>query len=243
MILHRRYAPYEPTLRRSRAYARCRSRTRPRSTGASPTCAASTRLVRGATASARDPRRCSTSTWPARHGHRGRNRDRARAGRRHVRAAAGGPRAAVLARRLGREVRRAQRGGVEARPARRRPEGRRAREAAVRAGRNVDRPAVLAPARRRRGRLARSRSSRSTPRRRPTPRVLERGRRALRRAGREARVRLAAEPLARDVALRHRITRASSATPSSTGSPAASARRRARSGSRTTSPARARPRA
>ena len=40
-----------------------------------------------------------------------------------------------------------------------------------------------------------------------------------------------------------RTTRASSATPSSTGSPAASARRRARSGSRTTWPARARPRA
>ena len=40
-----------------------------------------------------------------------------------------------------------------------------------------------------------------------------------------------------------RTAPASSATPSSTGSPAASARRRARSGSRTTSPARARPRA
>ena len=40
-----------------------------------------------------------------------------------------------------------------------------------------------------------------------------------------------------------RTTRASTATPSSTGSPAASARRRARCGSRTTSPARARPRA
>ena len=50
--------------------------------------------------------------------------------------------------------------------------------------------------------------------------LLERGHGALRRAGREARVRLAPEPLARDVALRDRTTRASSATPSSTGSPA-----------------------
>ena len=41
----------------------------------------------------------------------------------------------------------------------------------------------------------------------------------------------------------HRTTRASSATPSSTGSRPASARRRARCGSRTTSPARVRPRA
>ena len=80
----------------------------------------------------------------------------------------------------------------------------------------------------------------ATPDRR---RLLERRRRALRRARREARVRLAPEPLAARRGTSRRTTRASSATPSSTGSPAASARRRARSGSRTTSPARARRRA
>ena len=64
--------------------------------------------------------------------------------------------------------------------------------------------------------------------------VLERGDRALRRAEREARVRLAAEPLDARRGTSRRITRASSATPSSTGSPAASARSAARRASRTT---------
>ena len=74
-------------------------------------------------------------------------------------------------------------------------------------------------------------------------RVLERRDRAVRRAEREARVRLAPEPVDARRGTSRRITRASGATPSSTGSPAASARRRARSGSRTTSPGAARPRA
>ena len=60
---------------------------------------------------------------------------------------------------------------------------------------------------------------------------------------REARVRLDPEPLARDVALRHAPRARRARRASSTGSPAASARRRGRSGSRTTSTAPARPRA
>ena len=64
--------------------------------------------------------------------------------------------AALHARRLEREVRRAQRGGLEARPARPGPEGRRARQAALRADRELGRGerAHLAPPRRRRGGLA-----------------------------------------------------------------------------------------
>ncbi len=64
--------------------------------------------------------------------HRRRHRHREGARGDHLRAAPGGPRAALLARRLGREVRRAQRGALEERPPRRRAEGRRAREAALR---------------------------------------------------------------------------------------------------------------
>ena len=96
--------------------------------------------------------------------HRGRDRDRARARRRPLRAADRRRRAALLARRLGREVHRAQRGDVAERPARPRAEGRRAREAALRADRQLGRGrlALLAAARRRRGGRARSRSSRST---------------------------------------------------------------------------------
>ena len=114
----------------------------------------------------------------------------------------------------------------------------------VRIANSIDgRLALLAAARRRRGGLA-LHADRGVlvvfarPRR-----LLERRGRALRRAGREARVRVAAEPLARDVALRHAPR-------------ARRARRRARlgrrrlrleegedRGSRTTSPARARPRA
>ena len=54
-----------------------------------------------------------------------------------LRAARRGRPAPLLARRLEREVRRPQRGGLEARPARPRPEGRRAREAALRADREL----------------------------------------------------------------------------------------------------------
>ena len=126
-----------------------------------------------------------------------------------------------------------------------RAEGRRARAAALRAHRELGRRrlALLAPARRRRGGLA-LRADRGVRVRVARPRrLLERGRRALRRAGGEARVRVDPEPLARDVALR-------------LAPRARRARRRARlgrrrlrleegqdRGSRTTSPARARPRA
>ena len=95
---------------------------------------------------------------------------------------------------------------LEARPARPRAEGRRARAAALRADRELGR------------RTARSSGACSSIAEEGSrftlieeyasaspelARLLERRRRALRRAGREARVRLAAEPLARDVALRH----------------------------------------
>ena len=110
-------------------------------------------------------------------------------------------RAALLPRRLGREVRGAQRGALAARTPRRRPEGRRAREAALRPHLR-DRPDVLAARRRRGGRRPRvaDRGVRVAVARHRG--LLERGHRALRRAGREARVRLAPEPLPRDVALR-----------------------------------------
>ena len=153
--------------------------------------------------------------------------------------------AARHAGRDGREVRGAQRGRVEERTSRARPEGRRAREAALRPHRQLGgrRRALLAAARGRRGRqpflLHRGVRLRDAGARR----LLERGHGALRRAGREARVRLHPEPVARDVALRIASGAGRAAMPSWTGSRAASARRRARSGSRTTSRARGRPRA
>ncbi len=172
------------------------------------------------------------------------DRDRAGARRDHVRAALG-RRAARHARRRRRQVHRPQRGLLGARPARPRPEGRRARAAALR----PDRELVARTARSSGGCSSSPRRARASAlieeyvvRLARPRRLLERGGRAVRRAGREARVRLAPEPLARDLALRHPSRDGSAATPSSTGSPAASARRRARRGSRTTSPARARPR-
>ena len=114
--------------------------------------------------------------------------------------------AARHARRRRRQVHRAQRGELAARAARPRAEGRRARAAAVREDRQLDSPdgslfwrlLVVAEEGSRFTPDRGVRVGRSRPRR-----LLERGRRALRRAGREARVRLAPEPLARDVALRH----------------------------------------
>ena len=110
------------------------------------------------------------------------------------------------ARRRRRQVHGAQRGALEARPAR--PRRRRASSSTSRStsaspARSADDVALLAPARRGRGGqpLQPDRGVRlglARPRR-----LLERGRRALRRAGREARVRLAPELLGRDVALRH----------------------------------------
>ena len=103
--------------------------------------------------------------------------------------------------------------------------------------------ALLAAARRRRGglalhadrgvRLGRARPRRAT-RTPPSSSSSSRARSSSTSRSRTSRARRGTSP---------RTTRASSATPSSTGSPAASARRRARRGSRTTSPARARPRA
>ena len=178
------------------------------------------------------------------HVSRGRDRDRARAGGHHLRAA-GRARAARHARRRRRQVRRPQRGELGARPARPGAEGRRARAAALRADRELapGRLALLAAARRRRGglalhadrgvrvRLAGPRRATRTPR---SSSSSSRARSSSTSRSRTSRARRGTSP---------RTTRASSATPSSTGSPAASARRRARRGSRTTSPARARPRA
>ena len=155
------------------------------------------------------------------------------------------PPAPARARRLGREVRRAQRRALGARTARRRAARHGARRAALRAHRELGRRrlALLAPARRRGGRLAlhADRGVRVGASRRR--RLLERRRRAVRRG----RARSSSTSRCRTSRSRRgtsrRITRASSATPSSTGSPAASARRRGRSASRTTSPARARSRA
>ena len=113
--------------------------------------------------------------------------------------------AAPSARRLGREVHGAQRGALEARPARARAEGRRARAAALRAHRQLGagRLDLLAPARGRRGGLA-LHADRGVRLGRARPaRLHQRGRRGVRRAGGEVRVRLDPEPLARDLALRH----------------------------------------
>ena len=68
---------------------------------------------------------------------RGRHRDRAARPRDPLRAADRRARAPLLARRLGREVRRPQRGDVEARSARPRAAGRRGRQAALRPGREL----------------------------------------------------------------------------------------------------------
>ena len=133
--------------------------------------------------------------------HRRRHRDREGRPRDHLRAADRRARAPLLARRLGREVRGSQRGALEARAPGRRPEGRRAREAALRPHLR-DRPDLLAAGGRGGGgrprvdhrgvRVARARHRG----------LLERRHGALRRAGGEARVRLPPEPLPRDVALR-----------------------------------------
>ncbi len=124
-------------------------------------------------------------------------RDRLRAALRRAGASrhAGRPR---------REVRRAQRRAVEARSARRDPEGRAGGAAALRAHREHRRRrrALLPAARDRRGGLARHADRGVHERDARARRLHERRRRALRRAEREARVRLAPEPLEVDVALR-----------------------------------------
>ena len=134
---------------------------------------------------------------------RGRARDRPRARGDPLRAArrASAPR---RARRLGREVRRAQRRRVGARPARPRPEGRRARAAAARADRQLGRGrlALLAAADRRRAGQPRlgDRGVRVDDAR--ALRLPERRGRDLRRGRRQGRVRLGAERQPRDLALR-----------------------------------------
>ena len=154
-------------------------------------------------------------------------------------------RAARHAGRRRREVHGAQRGALEARPARPRPEGRRAREAALRPHRQTRPTAslfwrllVVAEEGSRFSLIEEYVSGLAGPRR-----LLERRRRALRRAGREARVRLAPE-LSRETwhfATHHaRVERDAELDWVAGGF---GSRRRARSGSRTTSPARARPRA
>ena len=204
------YAPRVSALT-VRPTARCRFRTRRRSTGASRTSRTSTPTpsdtVRDSPWHEVPPETMlELDVAGSRHDHRGRRRDRAGARGNHLCAADRGARAALLARRLGREVRRAQRGGLGARPARRRPEGRRAREAALRARRRT-RPTggslfwrLLVVAEEE---LA-SRSSRRSPR--PTPDLhsyTQHGAGVLPRAGLEVRVRLDPEPLTGDLALRH----------------------------------------
>ena len=123
----------------------------------------------------------------------------------HLRAA-GRARAARHARRRRRQVHRPQRGELAARSARPGAEGRRARAAALRADRERE-PRTgrssggcsWSPRRGRASALIEEYASALAD----LAALLERRRRALRRAGREARVRLAPEPLARDVALRH----------------------------------------
>ena len=155
----------------------------------------------------RSPRRprSSSSTWPGSPGRRGRDRDRARAGRHPLRAAHRRPPAARLARRLAtrssrRTTRRSGSTGCSC----------------------TFRRASCSRSRSTSGSRTRSRAARSSggcsssPSRRAASRVieeyvvgvaraarvLERGGRDRRRARREGRVRLGPEPLARDVALR-----------------------------------------
>ena len=140
---------------------------------------------------------------PRRH-HRVGHRDRARSRRDRLRAALRRAGAARHARRPRREVRRAQRRALGARPARRDPEGRARRAAALRPHREHrrGRRALLPAARDRRGGLERDADRGVHERDARARRLHERRRRALRRAEREARVRLAPEPLDVDVALR-----------------------------------------
>ena len=130
----------------------------------------------------------------------------------------------------------------QARAPRRRPEGRRAREAALRPHLR-DRPDLLAARRRRGGGRPRVADRGVRVARRPTPRPT----RTPSPSSSSSRRRSSSTSPSRTSRARRgtsrTTTRASSATPSSTGSPAASARRRARRGSRTTSTAAARPRA
>ena len=201
-MLHRSYAQHELSraLERYRAL-RCR---RPRSTGASPTCAASTRRF-AATAQTPDaaaPTMLDARRRRARRAYR--ERDQMSAARRdHVRAARrdharlGSSSAAT--RSSPPTTRR-----VAARPARRRAEGRRPRAAALRPRRQPStdgslfwRLLVVAEAGSRFSLIEEYASRRRISKGYSTRRSSSSSSR------REARVRLAAEPVAGDVALRH----------------------------------------
>ena len=155
---------------------------------------------RGQTPDVSAPRHARPRRGRARGRHRERDRDPRRARGRPLRAAPARPRGDADPRR--RPVRGREPRALGARPARARREGRRARAAALRPGDLERRHALLADGRDRRGRrpllpdrgpvLGRARHGR----------LHERRRRAVRRPGREDRVRLAPEPLARDLALR-----------------------------------------
>ena len=231
----------------SSATTRCRFRRRRTSRGGSPTCAASTRTPSPRTAPTGRPLLQAGRTMleidvaglarSRRSGSRSSARPRASASSRSPTTSCSA-RSSARTRSSPRTTPRV----VGARPARPRPEGRRARAAALRPGRQLGRRrlALLAPARRRRAGqpLQRDRGVRSAQ---PTlagysNAVVE----IFVGQARQGRVRLAPEPRARDLALRLAPRSGRAATPSSTGSPAASAPRRARCGSRTTSPARAR---
>ena len=151
--------------------------------------------------------------------------------------------AARLARLAGRQASRTQRSGVGARPSRPRPRRGRARQAAVPARdehRRRWRALLADPRRRRAGQPVHA--DRGARLGLCGARWLRELRRRDRRArGRQGRVRQRPEPLAADLALLVVSRAGSSRTRSSTGSPAASARGAARSGSRTTSSVAARP--
>ncbi len=158
-----------------------------------------------------------------------------------VRAAARRPRAAGHARRRRRQVHGAQRRLLAERPPRPRAEGHGARRSALRpSGGRRHRRHLLAAARRRRGGQPLLAHRGVHVPLTGCGRLLERRRRALRRAGREARVRLASEPREGDLELRHPSRHRRAETRSSTGSPAASAPGAGRSASTTTWPGRGR---
>ena len=175
---------------------------------------------------------------------RGGDHDRARTGGDPLRAARRRPPAARDARRARREVRGAQRRDVDARPARARAEGRRRREAALRQGRQRDRGrlAVLAPAHRRRAREPVHGGGGVRVCVTGAQGLLERGGRDRRRGRARRSSTCPCRTCRRARGISAPTMPGSGAMPSSTGSPAASARVAARCGSRTTLRARGRPR-
>ena len=147
---------------------RCRSRTRPRSTGASPTCAAST-LTRSKAPRRRRSRRCSTSTSPATRpspptASRSRRRPRASRSSRSPTTTSASTRSSAGTRSSRRTTRRC--GSTASSSSSRRASCSRSR--CTSASRRPARRSGGSSSSRRRARARRS--SRSTRRRRPTPR-------------------------------------------------------------------------